>query len=93
MVEVPVTWCVLWGTVGRLRCPALRHRVSACLGRAEIDGSTMDLMSDAPKMARDIAAIRIAYTLGVWSENDTSARLVNSECRAGSALNAEISPK
>jgi hypothetical protein len=39
----------------------------------------MDLMSDAPKMARDIAAIRIAYTLGVWSENDTSARLVNSE--------------
>ena len=39
----------------------------------------MDLMSDAPKMARDIAAIRIAYMLGVWSDSDTSARTVHSE--------------
>jgi dolichyl-phosphate beta-glucosyltransferase len=35
----------------------------------EIDGSTMDLMSDAPKMARDIAAIRLAYAAGVWSDS------------------------
>lgn len=39
----------------------------------------MDLASDAPKMARDIAAIRIAYTLGVWSESDTQAKLIQSE--------------
>ena len=48
----------------------------------------MDLMSDAPKMARDIAAIRIAYMLGVWSESDTQARLIDSAWGLGRTLRA-----
>ena len=35
---------------------------------AEVDGSKIDLSSDALKMARDITAIRIAYALGVWKD-------------------------
>lgn len=32
----------------------------------EIDGSKMTLLIDAPKMARDLTFIRMAYFLGIW---------------------------
>ena len=37
----------------------------------EIDGSKIDIVSDSLKMARDILAIRTAYTIGAWK--DTAA--------------------
>ena len=35
----------------------------------EIDGSKIDIVSDSLKMARDIMAIRTAYTIGVWKDS------------------------
>ena len=34
----------------------------------EIDGSKIDIVSDSLKMARDIMAIRAAYTIGIWKD-------------------------
>ncbi|RYG45515.1 hypothetical protein EON67_10520 [archaeon] len=32
----------------------------------EIDGSKLDVLSSTIQMARDILAIRLSYTLGIW---------------------------
>jgi dolichyl-phosphate beta-glucosyltransferase len=37
---------------------------------AEVDGSKVDVVGDSLQMARDVATIRAAYTLGIWSATD-----------------------
>ena len=46
----------------------------------EIDGSTIDIVSDSLKMARDIVTIRLSYLLGIWKDqNQNEARAISSK--------------
>lgn len=38
----------------------------------EVDGSKVDIFADSLQMARDVAAIRLAYMLGIWRSDDAS---------------------
>jgi dolichyl-phosphate beta-glucosyltransferase len=40
----------------------------------EIDGSKLNIMQDAFKMARDVVLIRLNYFLGVWSVSPVSTQ-------------------
>jgi dolichyl-phosphate beta-glucosyltransferase len=53
----------------------------------EIDGSKIDIVSDSLKMARDILAIRTAYTIGAW--RDRAAQ----PAAAAAAAQPEEAPK